>query len=69
VGFWNPFHVFLQLDASSFYMDIKEVYEEKCTGEMGLSVEAKPRLRWTEQLHQQFVHAISQLGGADSMFA
>jgi hypothetical protein len=50
-------------------MDIKEVYEEKCTGEMGLSVEVKPRLRWTEQLHQQFVHAVSQLGGADSMFA
>ena len=39
------------------------MYEEKCTG-----LEAKPRLRWTEQLHEQFVHAVSQLGGADSMF-
>ncbi|KAJ4812762.1 Myb family transcription factor APL [Rhynchospora pubera] len=46
-------------------MYIKEIYEEKCTREMALSVDAKPRLRWTEQLHEKFVHAISQLGGAD----
>ncbi|KAJ1701378.1 hypothetical protein LUZ63_001157 [Rhynchospora breviuscula] len=46
-------------------MDIKEIYEEKCTREMALSVDAKPRLRWTEQLHEQFVHAVSQLGGPD----
>jgi SHAQKYF class myb-like DNA-binding protein len=45
-------------------MDIKQMYE-KCTREMDVSVEAKPRLRWTEQLHEQFVHAVSQLGGAD----
>ncbi|KAJ3677387.1 hypothetical protein LUZ60_003111 [Juncus effusus] len=32
---------------------------------MVLSVEAKPRLRWTEQLHDQFVQAVSELGGAE----
>ncbi|XP_010939808.1 myb family transcription factor PHL8 isoform X2 [Elaeis guineensis] len=30
-----------------------------------LSVDAKPRLKWTQQLHQRFVDAVSQLGGAD----
>ena len=31
-----------------------------------LSTDPKPRLRWTSQLHQRFVDAITQLGGADS---
>ena len=31
-----------------------------------LSSDPKPRLRWTAQLHQRFVDAITQLGGADS---
>lgn len=30
-----------------------------------LSTDAKPRLKWTPELHQRFVDAISQLGGAD----
>ncbi|XP_017700513.2 myb-related protein 2-like isoform X3 [Phoenix dactylifera] len=30
-----------------------------------LSVDAKPRLKWTQQLHRRFVDAVSQLGGAD----
>lgn len=30
-----------------------------------LSVDAKPRLKWTPQLHERFVDAVSQLGGVD----
>lgn len=32
-----------------------------------LSSDAKPRLKWTPELHQQFVNAVAQLGGADSL--
>lgn len=31
-----------------------------------LSTDAKPRLKWTPELHQRFVEAVHQLGGADS---
>ncbi|KAA8532970.1 hypothetical protein F0562_032913 [Nyssa sinensis] len=30
-----------------------------------LSTDAKPRLKWTPELHQQFVDAVTQLGGAE----
>lgn len=30
-----------------------------------LSSDAKPRLKWNPELHQRFVHAVAQLGGAD----
>ena len=30
------------------------------------SADPKPRLRWTPELHQRFVDAVLQLGGADS---
>ncbi|KAJ4974394.1 hypothetical protein NE237_007568 [Protea cynaroides] len=30
-----------------------------------LSTDAKPRLKWTPELHQQFIEAVTQLGGAD----
>ncbi|KAL6186840.1 hypothetical protein ACLB2K_042959 [Fragaria x ananassa] len=30
-----------------------------------LSTDAKPRLKWTPELHQRFVEAVIQLGGAD----
>ncbi|GMH31164.1 hypothetical protein Nepgr_033007 [Nepenthes gracilis] len=30
-----------------------------------LSADAKPRLKWTPKLHQRFIQAIDQLGGAD----
>ena len=29
-------------------------------------MDSKPRLKWTSQLHQLFVDAVSQLGGVDS---
>lgn len=31
-----------------------------------LSTDAKPRLKWTPDLHERFVDAVHQLGGADS---
>lgn len=33
-----------------------------------LSTDAKPRLKWTPDLHDRFVEAVNQLGGADSKF-
>lgn len=36
-------------------------------GESGLvlSTDAKPRLKWTPELHERFIEAVNQLGGAD----
>lgn len=33
-----------------------------------LSSDAKPRLKWTSELHQRFVDSVSQLGGPESEF-
>lgn len=30
-----------------------------------LSTDAKPRLKWTPELHQRFIDAVNQLGGAE----
>jgi hypothetical protein len=32
------------------------------------SLAARQRLRWTDELHEQFVEAVTQLGGPDSMY-
>lgn len=34
-----------------------------------LSTDAKPRLKWTPDLHERFIEAVNQLGGADSKYA
>lgn len=34
-----------------------------------LSTDAKPRLKWTPELHQRFLDAIKQLGGPDSEYS
>ena len=33
-----------------------------------LTTDPKPRLRWTAELHERFVDAVTQLGGPDSEF-
>ena len=38
-------------------------------GSVILSTDPKPRLRWTAELHERFVDAVAQLGGADSKFS
>lgn len=34
-----------------------------------LTTDPKPRLRWTAELHERFVDAVTQLGGPDSEFS
>ncbi|KAL6965864.1 hypothetical protein U1Q18_012676 [Sarracenia purpurea var. burkii] len=40
---------------------------EKGAGDSGLvlSTDARPRLKWTPDLHERFIEAVNQLGGAD----
>ena len=33
-----------------------------------LTTDPKPRLRWTVELHERFVDAVTQLGGPDSTY-
>lgn len=33
-----------------------------------LTTDPKPRLRWTVELHERFVDAVTQLGGPDSEY-
>ncbi|GER57509.1 homeodomain-like superfamily protein [Striga asiatica] len=51
----------------------KNIYQERnsfihgVNGDSGLvlSTDAKPRLKWTHDLHERFVEAVNQLGGAE----
>lgn len=45
-------------------MDQKNVQNQSMR--LVLSTDAKPRLKWTPELHQRFAEAIHQLGGAES---
>ncbi|CAJ1939821.1 unnamed protein product [Sphenostylis stenocarpa] len=44
-------------------MDLQNVQNQSMR--LVLSTDAKPRLKWTPELHQRFTEAINQLGGAE----
>ncbi|XP_014506890.1 myb family transcription factor PHL8 [Vigna radiata var. radiata] len=44
-------------------MDLQNVQNQNMR--LVLSTDAKPRLKWTPELHQRFTEAINQLGGAE----
>lgn len=54
-------------------MSEKHVFVQggNCDGDSGLvlSTDAKPRLKWTMDLHERFIEAVNQLGGAESKYA
>lgn len=47
------------------------MYGGSLPGDAGVvtSADPKPRLRWTPELHERFVDAVTQLGGADSKYS
>jgi len=47
-------------------MDLQNVQNQSMR--LVLSTDAKPRLKWTPELHQRFTEAINQLGGAESEY-
>lgn len=48
----------------------RSMYGGSLAGDTGVvtSADPKPRLRWTPELHERFVDAVTQLGGADSKY-
>lgn len=53
--------------ATSPHPDHQRMSPYGSSGEGSLSpMDPKPRLRWTSELHERFVDAVTQLGGADS---
>lgn len=52
---------------TSPHQERPSLYGSSVSGDGGVSsADPKPRLRWTPELHERFVDAIAQLGGADS---
>lgn len=56
LSFGHDRHLFLQ-DSNA-----------QCDNGLVLSTDAKPRLKWTPELHDRFVDAVNQLGGPDSTY-
>lgn len=41
---------------------------QKAQSPSGLVLSTKPRLKWTPELHERFIEAVTRLGGADSKY-
>jgi hypothetical protein len=46
----------------------RSVYSSEKESGLILSTDAKPRLKWTPELHERFMEAVEQLGGPDSKY-
>jgi hypothetical protein len=46
----------------------RSVYSSEKESSLILSTDAKPRLKWTPELHERFIEAVAQLGGPDSKY-
>ena len=46
-------------------LDVTNLPGDAC---LVLTTDPRPRLRWTAELHERFVDAVTQLGGPDSEF-
>ncbi|OAY70733.1 myb-related protein 2-like [Ananas comosus] len=46
-------------------MGSTEMPDQTGNSRLALPADAKPRVRWTRELHEQFLRAVSHLGGAD----
>lgn len=53
--------------SASSNQDRPSMYGASFSSDGGVSsADPKPRLRWTPELHERFMDAVSQLGGSDS---
>lgn len=61
---YSAIHSSLPLDGNlGEYSDGTNLPIDAC---LVLTTDPKPRLRWTSELHERFVDAVTQLGGPDS---
>lgn len=50
-------------------MQSREEMRDESSSGLVLTTDPKPRLRWTAELHERFVDAVTHLGGPDSTFS
>lgn len=72
IGAWRMFSTIIPLDNGVVAREdlVGALEGAKLPGDacLVLTTDPKPRLRWTTELHERFVDAVTQLGGPDSMF-
>lgn len=59
----NEYHHHIHNLQSSFSGEMTNLPGDTC---LVLTADHRPRLRWTAELHERFVDAVTQLGGPDS---